>query len=138
MNWTLTNSGTTGITGFSFDGVPGTTVFDIVDSPATTHSSANGNAFGSADASGGVTFATAAYSDQLTIFGVFFGDLYTSTAVNFAGLPGSSGTFRFTADTDNANAATGGINPGIPEPGTYALMLGGLGAMGYLICRRRN
>jgi Peptidase family M23 len=122
-SWTLTNIGGTSIVGFSFDGVPGNTVFDIVDTPANSPGSANGNGFGNADASGGVSFATAAYTNRLTIGGVFYDDLYTSMTVNFTGALASNGTFRFIADTDNASAATCGITPGIPEPETYALML---------------
>ena len=117
-NWTLTNLGNTGITGFSFGGFPGNTVFDIVDSPATTSKSANDDAFGSADAAGGVTFAIPAYSNQLSIGGLFFGDLHTSMAVNSTSVLGSGGTFRFTADADNASAATGGITSGISKPAT--------------------
>lgn len=135
--WTLTNGNGPSIVGFSFDGVGGNTVFDIVGSPENSPGSANGNAFGDADASAGVTFAAAAYSNRLTIGGVFYDDLYTLMTVNFTGALGN-GTFQFTADTDNADAARGGITPGIPEPQTYALMLAGLGLMGYFVRRRRQ
>lgn len=135
--WTLTNTGNTGIAGFSFDGVPGNTVFDIVSGPTNSPGSSNGNAFGDADASSGVTFATAAYTNRLTVGGVFYGDLYTQMNVNFTGSLGSRGVFKFVADTDNALAATGGITPSIPEPETYALMLAGLGMMAYMARRRK-
>ena len=65
-----------------------------------------------------MTFATSAYSNQLSIGGVFFGDLHTSMAVNSTSVLGSGGTFRFTADADNASAATGGITSGISKPAT--------------------
>lgn len=38
----------------------------------------------------------------------------------------------------SATAAVGTITPAIPEPGTYALMLAGLGVLGFLARRRRT
>ena len=77
-------------------------MLDIVDTPENSPGSANGNGngFGNADALAGVTFATAAYTNRLTIGGVFYSDLYTSMTVNFTGALGGGGAFQFIADTN--------------------------------------
>jgi PEP-CTERM motif len=49
-------------------------------------------------------------------------------------LPGSSANFC----GFSANAAVGTITPAIPEPGTYALLAGGLVAIGFGVRRRRR
>jgi len=59
------------------------------------------------------------------------GDLYQSLTVNFIKGSGPSDDWRFFQDTD-------GVAPSVPEPGTYALMLGGLGIIGWLGQRRRK
>ncbi len=56
----------------------------------------------------------------------------TTTSPACAALPSTSTDCAY-----SANAAVGTITPAIPEPQTYALMLAGLGALGW-VARRRN
>lgn len=110
-SWTLTNTGNTSMLGFFVQRLPGNTVLDIVDTPEISPGSANGNGFGNADALAGVTFATAAYTNRLTIGGVFLSDLYTSMTVNFTGALGGGNAFQFIADTDNAAPLAAASSP---------------------------
>jgi hypothetical protein len=135
--WTLSNLGATTITGMMFDGVPGNTVFDIIATPATSPGSANGRAISSVDGPLGMTVA-AVYSNQLQVGGTFFGDLYTKLDLTFGGGGlGRGGVLTYVADTDNADSKKGGITPGVPEPGTWGMMIFGFGAVGYAMRRRR-
>jgi hypothetical protein len=136
-NWTLANLGNNVITGMTFNGVPGNTVFDIVTDPTLSPGSARGGSIGSVDGPLGMT-VDALYSNQLQVGGVFYGDLYTQLGLTFGGggLGGGS-SLTFVADTDNAEAARGGIVPGVPEPGTWAMMILGFGTIGFAMRRRR-
>ena len=58
------------------------------------------------------------------------GDLYGALTVNFINGSGPSDDWSFIQDTDRVAA--------VPEPETYALMLGGLGVVGWVARRRRN
>ena len=133
--WQLRNIDSSTIIGFSFNGVPGNTVFDIINGADTSPGSANGNPFGSVDGPATISFANGAYTNILSVAGVFYGDLYTLLNVRFDGGLRPNGVVTFIADTDNADAR--GIRPGVPEPQTYALMLAGLGVVGYMVRRRR-
>lgn len=137
-NWTLTNtSDSKGIVGFSFDGRPGNTVFDILPSNPVSPGSASGRAFSSVNGPDTISLAQGVYSDTLAVDGTFYGDLYLKLAVSFTGALGSDQSLTFLADTDNADVAKGGITPAIPEPETYALMLAGLALVGAVARKRR-
>ena len=70
------------------------------------------------------------------------------TEASFVKNPGDKGGYYFAADIYGPGAnggqpatfpvATGAIVPGIPEPQTYALMLAGLAAIGFMARRRRQ
>lgn len=137
--WRLANSSASTITSFLIDGLLGNTAFDIVSGPFLSTGSADGRAFSSADASNTteITGATGTYSNQLSVGGVFFGDLYVRLSVAFTGTGLTSGnTFSFVADTDNARADRGGI-VAVPAPGALALFGVGLVGLG-LVGRRRK
>lgn len=135
--WTLSALDRAGIVGFTFDGQPGDTLFDIKDDGEYSPGSALGRAFSNGDSIIGGLTAHATYSNQLAIAGTFYGDLYVVMDVTLSGgqLVGGQ-TFTFNADTDNA-AVKGSITPSIPEPETYALMLAGLAAVGWVARRRK-
>jgi hypothetical protein len=137
--WSLANSSASTITSFLIDGLLGNTAFDILSTNPVSPGSASGRGFTSADASNTaeITSATGTYSNQLSVGGVFFGDLYVRLSVAFEGTGLTSGeTFRFVADTDNARADLGGI-VAVPAPGALALFGVGLVGLG-LVGRRRK
>ncbi len=135
-SWIFAATGRAGIVGFTFNGAPGDTTFDILGDATHSPDSALGRAFSNADSLAGLS-AHATYSNQLQIGGTFYGDLYVSMTMDITGgqLVGGQ-TLSFLADTDNA-AAQGSITPTIPEPETYALMLAGLAAVGWVARRRK-
>ena len=129
--WQLKNIDAQTIVGFTFDGLPGKTVFDIVNGDTLSPGSANGNPFGSVDGPTSVTFADGAYTNQVLIAGTFYGDLYSLLDVQFKGGLRAGGAVTFIADTDS-------IGLPVPEPETYALMLAGLSLVAFVARRRRT
>ena len=71
-------------------------------------------------------------------FSVTNGDQSFNQSVQFTALAGSKITSLVFSSTDNAfESANFSITP-IPEPETYALMMAGLGVMGFVARRRRK
>ena len=84
---------------------------------------------------GSVSFTAASLG-----FAVTDGDQAFSQYVQFSGVGGASITgltFTNAPETDAFETANYSITA-VPEPGTYALMLSGLGVMGYIARRKRQ
>ncbi len=124
------------LTQLILDGSTGLTVFDRTFGNATgTPGSALGLDFSFAASTCGSCVANATYSG-LTSIGAApaVGDLWQILTVDFVNSTGPRTNWSFVQDTDNDSRFV----PGIPEPETYALMLGGLGLMGWLGRRRKQ
>ena len=69
-------------------------------------------------------------------------DSTPSDGFTFSGLAAGHYALTFLGFPASAGAAYGGVittvPAAVPEPETYALMLGGLGVVGFLATRRRN
>lgn len=140
----FTFASTVGVTSFSLNGRPGSTVFDIVFAPILSPLSALGAPFelygSNADLQDWVVDVN--YTDRLLVGGVFYNDLFTVMNVDLsrpqtAGAAGFIGTFQFITDTDNS-ATNSPIVPvaEVPEPGVLALL--GIGLMALVSLRRRT
>ncbi len=137
-SWSVDVTNTSGllISSLIFSGASGDTVFDIAASNSTP-GSASGRAISSNSTSysgSTVSSVAATYTNQVSLNGSFFGDLYETLILDFNAGLASGDKFRFVTDTDNS-AVKGGIQQ-VSEPGTVALL--GLGLAGFAAARRRK
>jgi hypothetical protein len=136
--WELFNKGAKAIVGLTFDGRPGNTVFDVLGDDTNSPGSARGKPFGDVTApDDDIGSAMGSYRDRLAVDGTWYKDLYLVLDISFKS-PFVEGMLTYSADTDNADILRGGITPGIPEPGTYALMAAGLAFVGWSARRRAS
>ncbi|MEO8079336.1 MAG: PEP-CTERM sorting domain-containing protein [Caldimonas sp.] len=123
------------LTKLVLDGHTGLTVLDRTEPSPGTPDSASGLDFSFAGGTCGSCVADAIYSGVTSIGGaVAVGDLWQILTVNFLDRTGPDADWAFHQDTDN----DGRYVPGVPEPETYALILGGLGLVGWMGKRRRR
>jgi hypothetical protein len=123
------------LTRLVLDGSTGLTVLDRSNPNPGTDGSANGADFTFAGGTCGSCAATATYGGLTSIgAAAAVGDLFQSLTVDFTGGSGPRTDWAFVQDTDNDSRFV----PGIPEPETYALLLGGLGFVSWVARRRRQ
>jgi hypothetical protein len=84
------------------------------------------------------TGSSQVFTASSLLFPVTNGDQSFNQAVQFTALAGAKITSLVFSSSDNAfESANFSITP-IPEPETYALMMAGLGVMGFVARRRRK
>ena len=127
-NLNLTTDGP--LTNLYLDGGPGDTVFDVLSDAYYSPDSALGKAFSTSYSRS----LTVTYADQVTVGGVWYGDLYKTMNLDFDP-DGFIGSMSFSADTDNLKYP-GDINPTVPEPTTFLLF--GLGILGIAGISRKK
>ena len=125
----------TQLTNLLLEGSAGLTVFDRAEPNPGTSGSAQGSDISFANGSCGSCGAFALYFAVVSIGGAQpVGDIFHSLTLSFTEGTGPRGDWSFLQDTDNDSRFV----PGIPEPETYALMLGGMGFMAWAARRRRK
>ncbi|MEO5843487.1 MAG: PEP-CTERM sorting domain-containing protein [Caldimonas sp.] len=122
------------LTSLVLDGSTGLTILDRTNPSPGTPGSSSGLDFNFATGSCVGCMATATYGGLTSVGGAAaVGDLFQKVTVTFGGT-GPRVDWAFVQDTDNDSRFV----PGIPEPETYALMLGGLGLVSWVARRRRQ
>ena len=123
------------LTQLVLDGSTGLTVLDRTEPNQGTPGSAQGLDFSFASGTCDSCAVDAIYSGLTSIGGAAaLGDLWQTLTVDFLNATGPRTDWSFVQDTDNDSRFV----PGVPEPETYALMLGGLGLLGWMGKRRRR
>jgi hypothetical protein len=143
--WEVRNFSGAGLRSITFNGAPSGTVFDCGWDGASCIQSGLGPFEGTAGSSLGLSFqkhsggsapqlGAGVYRNLVGIGGAApVGDLYAQFGLLFDDL-GSGLTYQFWVDTDHASALAPAPTV-VPEPRTYALLLGGL-AMLTVLARR--
>ncbi len=89
---------------------------------------------------GTTEFVTVNFGTASTSFSPLSGDPFSIRTLNFT--PGSSGTFNFSFENrggDNVGALLDNVTvTAVPEPESYAMIMAGLGLMGFIVRRRKN
>lgn len=134
--WKLSNDGSKSITGLTFDGRPGNTVFDVVPFIVNSPNSMRGKPLGDVFAANDIGFAQASYRDRLLVDGIWYEDLYLVMDISLR-RPLMAGDLIYSADTDNIDLLLGGITQVVPEPGSFAMLAAGLMCVGALARRAR-
>jgi PEP-CTERM motif len=120
------------LTHLQLNGTSGFVIFDRTAPSPGTDGSASGLDFAFSAGCGSCN-GLVNYSGQTGIGGAApVGDLWQVVDLTFSGETGPRTDFSFVQDTDND------IRAMVPEPETYALMLGGLGLLSLLAKRRRR
>jgi hypothetical protein len=122
------------LTRLVLDGSTGLTVLDRTNPSPGTPGSASGMDFSFSAGTCGACVATATYGGLTSIgAAAAVGDLFQKVTVDFTGGTGPRTNWSFVQDTDNDSRFV----PGVPEPETYVLLLGGLGLVSWVGKRRR-
>jgi len=123
--------------------VIGNTVSGLLFDVYTFSLSAPGTLYGSAvslDVSPYLGLAGFSVVLQDSMFNVLGSDTMPSDGFTFGGLSAGSYALTFIGQSTGTSGGSygGSIFAAVPEPETYALMLGGLAAIGFLVNRRRR